>query len=147
MDFFNAEIIFNSLIQILQPDVLGWIVLGVFLGIVFGATPGLTATTAVALFTPITFGLSFNNAFAFLLGIYCGGYYAGSIPAILIRTPGAPGNAATILDGYPLALKGRGGEALSVSVFASWIGGTFSALMLLIFAPVFTEFALEFGPQ
>ncbi len=133
--------------QMFDIQVLGWLFLGVLVGIIFGAIPGLTATTAIALFTPMTFGLNFNSAFSFLLAIFCGGLYAGSIPAILIKTPGAPGNAATILDGYPMARSGRAGEALFHSVFSSWIGGTFSALALLFFAPAIAKLALQFGPQ
>ena len=136
-----------SLLSLMNPITLGWIIIGVIVGIIFGAVPGLTATTAVALFTPITFDLDFTNSFAFLLGIYCGGYYAGSIPAILINTPGAPGNAATALDGNALAKMGKAGKALSLSVTSSWFGGTFSAICLLFFAPLFTAMALKFGPQ
>jgi putative tricarboxylic transport membrane protein len=144
MDF---SAISSSLMQMFDIQVLGWLFLGVLVGIIFGAIPGLTATTAIALFTPMTFGLNFNSAFSFLLAIFCGGLYAGSIPAILIKTPGAPGNAATILDGYPMARSGRAGEALFHSVFSSWIGGTFSALALLFFAPAIAKLALQFGPQ
>ena len=115
------------------------------MGILFGAAPGLTATTAVALFTPITFYMPLNTSLSFLMGIYCGGFYAGSIPAILINTPGAPGNAATVMDGYPMAKRGEAGRALSLSVTASWIGGTVSAFALLFFAPIIASIALKFG--
>ncbi len=148
MDFFiDFSVMGSSLLSVLQPINLLWILIGTVVGIIFGAVPGLTATTAVALFTPITFDLNFTASFAFLLGIYCGGYYAGSIPAILINTPGAPGNAATALDGHTLAKKGLAGKALSLSVTSSWFGGVFSAICLLFFAPVFTAMALKFGPQ
>ena len=137
----------GSLLQLLDLQIIAWLLLGVFVGIVFGAVPGLTATTAIALFTPMTFGLSFNIAFSFLMAIFCGGLYAGSIPAILIKTPGAPGNAATTLDGYPMANQGRAGEALFHSVFSSWIGGSISAVALMMFAPMLASLALKFGPQ
>ena len=110
-----------------SPEVWLFIILGVAVGIVFGAIPGLTATTAIAMFTPLTFALPRYPAFGFLLGIYCGGYYAGSIPAILLKTPGAPGNAATCVDGYPMREQGLAGKALSLSVTSSMIGGIFSA--------------------
>lgn len=121
------------------------IIFGVAVGIVFGATPGLTATTAIAMFTPLTFALSAYPAFAFLLGIYCGGYYAGSIPAILIKTPGAPGNAATCVDGYPMREQGLAGKALSLSVTSSMIGGIFSSIVLMIFAPLIGKMGYLFG--
>ena len=132
-------------IHLLSLEVWAFMVLGVLVGIVFGAIPGLTATTAMAMFTPITFALTPYSAFAFLLGIYCGGYYAGSIPAILLKTPGAPGNAATCVDGYPMREKGQAGKALSLSVTSSMIGGVFSALALIIFAPLIGEIGYLFG--
>ena len=70
-----------------SPEVWLFIILGVAVGIVFGAIPGLTATTALAMFTPLTFALSRYPAFGFLLGIYCGGYYAGSIPPFCSKHP------------------------------------------------------------
>lgn len=131
--------------QTFVPEVLLWVLIGTVLGIIFGALPGLTATTAIAIFLPMTFYMDLNVSLAFLLSIYCGGYYAGSIPAVLIKTPGAPGNAATTLDGYPMALKGEADKALQLSVVSSWIGGTFSAFCLLFFAPMIGRMALRFG--
>jgi putative tricarboxylic transport membrane protein len=145
MDFSTLQTIPYSLSVIMDPMVIGWIMAGTVVGIIFGAAPGLTAATAVALFTPVTFYMSTTISLGFLLGIYCGGFYAGSIPAILINTPGAPGNAATVLDGYAMARKGFAGEALSYSVVSSWIGGTLSAFALLVFAPLIGAFALKFG--
>ena len=135
----------SGAVHLLSAEVWVFMIFGVLIGIVFGAIPGLTATTAIAMFTPLTFALSTFTAFAFLLGIYCGGYYAGSIPAILIRTPGAPGNAATCIDGYPMREKGQAGKALELSVTSSMIGGIFSALCLLFFAPLIGEIGYLFG--
>ncbi len=135
----------GALLQVLTPKCILWLAVGSVVGLVFGAAPGLTATTAVALFTPVTFNLPLNEALSLLLGIYCCGFYSGSIPAILISTPGAPGNAATTLDGAPMARQGKAGQALSYSVCSSWLGGTFSAFMLLIFAPLIANIALKFG--
>jgi putative tricarboxylic transport membrane protein len=145
MELSTLSAILPALLSILNLTTLGWILLGVIIGIIFGAAPGLTATTAVALFTPVTFYLPLNISFSFLLGIYCGGFYAGSIPAVLIKTPGAPGNAATVMDGYPMAQKGMAGQALAHSVISSWIGGTLSAFALLIFAPLLASIAIKFG--
>ena len=135
----------GALAIVFDPVNLGWIVLGTIVGIIFGAAPGLTAATAVALFTPMTFYMPLEVSLSFLLGIYCGGFYAGSIPAILINTPGAPGNAATVMDGYPMARKGLAGQALGHSVISSFLGGTLSAFALLVFAPIIGAIALKFG--
>ena len=142
MELSAIQTVVSSFMDVLNFDCLLWIAL---IGIVFGAAPGLTATTAVALFTPITFYMPLNISLSFLMGMYCGGFYAGSIPAILINTPGAPGNAATVMDGYPMAKNGQAGRALSVSVTSSYIGGTLSAFALLIFAPIIAKIALKFG--
>jgi putative tricarboxylic transport membrane protein len=120
--------------------------LGVLVGITFGIIPGLTATMGVALFLPFTFGMDSIASFAFLLGIYCGGIYGGSITAILIRTPGTPAAAATVLDGYPLTTQGKAMEGLSLATIASFLGGIFSCIMLILVAPILARFALKFGP-
>ena len=145
MELSAIQTVVSSFMDVLNFDCLLWIALGTLIGIVFGAAPGLTATTAVALFTPITFYMHLNISLSFLMGMYCGGFYAGSIPAILINTPGAPGNAATVMDGYPMAKNGQAGRALSVSVTSSYIGGTLSAFALLVFAPIIAKIALKFG--
>lgn len=145
MELSAIQTVVSSFMDVLNFDCLLWIALGTLIGIVFGAAPGLTATTAVALFTPITFYMPLNISLSFLMGMYCGGFYAGSIPAILINTPGAPGNAATVMDGYPMVKNGQAGRALSVSVTSSYIGGTLSAFALLVFAPIIAKIALKFG--
>ncbi len=145
MDFGSLQAVPGAFMTVMDFTILGWCFLGVVVGILFGAAPGLTATTAVALFTPVTFYMPLETSMSFLMGIYCGGYYAGSIPAILIKTPGAPGNAATCLDGYPMAKRGEAGLALGHSIISSWLGGTVSAFALLIFAPIIGAFALKFG--
>ncbi len=119
---------------------------GMAVGIVFGALPGLTATMGVALFLPITFGMDPITGMLFLLGIYSGGIYGGSITAILIKTPGTPASAATVLDGYPMAQNGHAGKALDIALVASTIGGLFSAFILLFMAPQVARAALRFGP-
>ena len=120
--------------------------LGVVIGIVFGATPGINIAMTVALFLPFTFAMDPITSFSLLLGIYAGGTYGGSITAILIRTPGTPAAAATVLDGYPMAQQGRAAEALSIAAIASFIGGIFSCGVLIILASRLAKVALVFGP-
>lgn len=124
-----------------------WNFLGVAIGIVFGAIPGLTATMGVALFLPFTFKMEVVQSFALLLGIYCGGTYGGSITAILIRTPGSPASAATVLDGYPMAKRGEAGKALTWCITASAIGGLISCVVLTFFSGTLASWALKFGPS
>ena len=80
-----------------------------------------------------------------LLGAYCGATYGGSITAILINTPGTPNAVCTCLDGYPLAKRGRGGDALKTALVGSTIGGMISCFALLFFAPLIASYALKFG--
>ena len=120
--------------------------LGTSIGIVFGAIPGLTATMAIALFLPFTFGMESVPAFALLLGLYVGGVYGGSITAILINTPGTPGAAATAVEGYPLARQGKALDALSLATISSFIGGMLSCGVLILLAPRLARVALQFGP-
>lgn len=122
-----------------------WINLGVFIGAVFAAIPGLSVILCVILFLPITYQLSAIPGMMFLLGIYCAGGYAGSVSAILINTPGTPHAAATMLDGYPLSQKGRTRVALKLALYASTIGGVFSAFMLLFLGPQVAKVASQLG--
>ena len=144
MDLIPLDSVLAGAAAVFQAKVLLAILIGVLLGFLFGASPGLTATTGVAIATPLTFGVSFEVAMALLLGIYAAGYFAGSIPAILINTPGAPGNAASALGGYRLARAGQADLAISLAVVASAFGGLLSLAVLMLAAPNLASFALEF---
>ncbi|MDC7240508.1 MAG: tripartite tricarboxylate transporter permease, partial [Spirochaetales bacterium] len=80
--------------------------IGLLLGMIFGAIPGLTVILCIVLFLPFTYSMGAIESFMFLLGMYCAGSYGGSISAILIKTPGTPHATATMLDGYPLSQRG-----------------------------------------
>ncbi len=120
--------------------------LGICIGVVGGAIPGLSATMAVALTLPFTFSLQPITGILLLLGVYKGGIFGGSIPAILIKTPGTPASSATILDGYPMAEKGEAGRALGMALWASCTADLVSNLALILFAGWLASFALNFGP-
>lgn len=120
--------------------------IGVVIGVVAGAIPGMSATMAVALTLPFTFALQPVTGILLLLGVYKGGIFGGSIPAILIKTPGTPASSATILDGYPLAEKGEAGRALGMALWASCTADLISNLSLILFAGWLASFALSFGP-
>lgn len=131
---------------VFTPQSLLMIVIGVLVGIVIGALPGLTATMGVAVLLPFTFGLEPVPGMMLLLGIYGSALYSGSIPAILIRTPGTPSAAATLIDGHPMAQQGRAGQALSISLVTSVVGGMIGVILLALLAPLLANFALSFGP-
>lgn len=125
---------------------LGLINIGIVVGIVFGAIPGLTANIGLILALPITFAFEPISAISMLLGIYCGGQYGGSISAILLGVPGTGSAAADLLDGRPMALRGNGKKASLMALYASVIGGVFSALCLLFFSPLLARAALLIAP-
>jgi putative tricarboxylic transport membrane protein len=118
---------------------------GVLVGIIFGVLPGLGTPMALAVFTPLTFGIGPVSAIVFLMGIYSGCVYGGAITGILINIPGTPSALATIIDGYPLARQGRAGEAIGIATMSSSLGGVFGALVLAFLAPLFARFTLLFG--
>ena len=118
---------------------------GVFFGLFIGATPGLTISLGMVLLLPLTFALSPVTAFCMLLGLYSSGFTGGSISAILLNIPGTPSAAATAIDGHAMAKKGRGGEAIGIAVTASFFGGMFSLVCLVLIAPTIAKLALRFG--
>lgn len=119
--------------------------MGVALGIIFGALPGLTSAMGVALLIPLTFGMPSIDAFSALLGMYVGSIYGGCITAILVGTPGTVAAAATMLEGPALTAKGESRRALDMATIASFIGGIFSSLVLVTIAPLLAKAAMSFG--
>lgn len=119
---------------------------GIVIGVIGGAIPGMSATMAVALTLPFTFAMQPITGILLLLGVYKGGIFGGSIPAILIKTPGTPASSATVLDGYPMAEKGQAGKALGMALWASCTADLISNLALIFFAAWLASFALNFGP-
>ncbi len=120
--------------------------LGVFAGITVGAIPGLTSVMAIAVLVPFSFFMAPVNGIPFLLGIHKGALFGGSIPAILVNTPGTTPAAATCLDGYPLAQKGEARSAIQMALYSSTIGDTFSDIILIVAAFPLAAVALLFGP-
>ena len=122
------------------------LLLGVTIGTLVGAIPGMTTPMAVALTLPFTFTLQPVTGILLLLGVYKGGIYGGSISAILINTPGTPAASCTVLDGYPLAQRGEARRALDIALYSSCVADFISNLSLILFAGVLAGFALRFGP-
>jgi putative tricarboxylic transport membrane protein len=141
---------YSDLLNSLQ-NVLGWenflsVAVGVLSGIIVGALPGLSATMAISVLIPFTFGLDPLVALGMMAGIYNGAMYGGAIPAVLLSIPGTPAAVATTFDGFPMAQSGRGGYALQVAVVSSSFGGIMSAIALMLLAPPLANLTLLFGP-
>jgi putative tricarboxylic transport membrane protein len=120
--------------------------LGIFLGSLLGAIPGLNGTMAIALLIPVTFTWPPLFSISMLIGCWKGSVYGGSISAVLLNAPGTPEAAATAFDGYPLTRQGKAGKALKMALYASVIGALISDLLLFGAAPPIAALALMFGP-
>ncbi len=114
------------------------------LGIIVGMLPGLTATMGIALMTTLTFRMDPGNAVLILICMYIGSIYGGSRSAILLNIPGTPANAATAVDGHPLARQGKAGQAIGLATTGSFLGSIIGMIMLALFTPVIGRFALSF---
>ncbi|WP_179134438.1 tripartite tricarboxylate transporter permease [Oceanobacillus timonensis] len=136
----------DTIIQLFQPSVILFMILGSVLGLFIGALPGLTATMGVAVLTPLTFWLEPADGLAMLIAIYCTAIFAGDIPAILVNTPGTPASVVTTFDGYKLTQKGKEGIALGINAIYSGLGGLVSVLFLIVASVPISKFALSFGP-
>jgi putative tricarboxylic transport membrane protein len=119
---------------------------GVAWGILGGALPGISPSITMALLLPFTYGLDSTIAIVMLASTYVGAEYGGSIPAILIRTPGTNAAAATVIDGYAMKQQGRAGEALGISLYSGFIGGLFGLVVLVLLTERLSTLALAFTP-
>ncbi|MCR4627670.1 MAG: tripartite tricarboxylate transporter permease [Treponema sp.] len=124
-----------------------FIFVGVCVGILGGAIPGISPSMAVALLLPMTYAMSPVMAMVMLMGIYIGANYGGSITAVAINTPGTPSATVTAFDGYPLLKKGRAGEAMGISLWASVWGGVIGAIILIFFSVPLSKVAIKFWPS
>ncbi|WP_252502065.1 tripartite tricarboxylate transporter permease [Sporosarcina sp. Marseille-Q4943] len=139
------DAILQALINTLSIHNLVVLFVGTFVGIIVGCVPGFNASVGVALTIPLTFAFPADTGLILLVAIYAGAVYGGSISAILINTPGEPGNIITAMDGYNMTKNGQGGKALGMAAIASWIGGSISAIFLFLLAPPLSKLTLLFG--
>src|ERR671911_2076190 len=135
----------QALLGFMTPGALFEVAWATLLGIVVGALPGLTATLGVALLTTLTFKMAAGDAILILICMYVGAIYGGSRSAILLNIPGTPANAATTLDGFPLARRGEAGRAMGIATTGSFLGTLIGIFFLATIAPILAEFALRFG--
>jgi putative tricarboxylic transport membrane protein len=120
--------------------------LGVALGQVIGVLPGIGPSAAIALLLPLTYGASPTGAIIMFAGLYYGAQYGGTLTSVLINVPGESTSVMTTLDGYQMALQGRGGVALGIAAIGSFIAGVIGTLGLMLLAPPLASLALKFGP-
>jgi len=139
----------SSLIQgfgvVLTPMNIGLMFVGIILGVLIGVLPGLGGANGVAILLPLTFSMSPTSAIVMLSCIYWGALFGGAITSILFNIPGEPWSVATTFDGYPLAQKGKAGQALTAAFTSSFVGAFVAVVMITFLAPLVAKFALKFG--
>lgn len=140
--------LFNGFGVAMLPMNLLVAALGAFLGTVVGMLPGLGPINGVAILMPLAFALKLppETALILLAAVYVGCEYGGRISSILLNVPGDAGAIMTTLDGYPMARKGLGGVALSISAWSSFVGSIVATVGIVMFAPILARWALAFGP-
>lgn len=134
-----------GLIAALQWPAIGYLFLGIALGIYFGAVPGLSGLSGMAILLPFTFGMDPISAFSFLLGMYAVTTTSDSIPAILIGVPGTAAAQATVLDGFPMSKRGESARAFGAAFTCSAIGGVLGAVVMGLSIPIVQPIVLAFA--
>lgn len=140
------EMIIAGLLDSISPNALMFVFVGVALGVLIGAIPGINGPMAIALFIPVTYYMTPLTAIGFLIGLNKGAFFGGAISAVLLRTPGTPEAAATAWDGYPLTQQGKGEKALKMALYSSVAGDFISTGVLIVIAAPLAAVALFMGP-
>ncbi|HVJ44071.1 MAG TPA: tripartite tricarboxylate transporter permease [Dongiaceae bacterium] len=138
--------ILHGLSVAVQPSHLLYTLIGTFIGTMISHLPGIGPSAGIALLIPVTFGMDPATALMMLAGIYYGCMYGGAVTAILLNTPGDAAAVMTVLDGYPLARKGRAASTLAIAAVSSFIAGTMGVTALAFVAVPLAAIALHFGP-
>ncbi|MFQ5939914.1 MAG: tripartite tricarboxylate transporter permease, partial [Alphaproteobacteria bacterium] len=141
----SLELLMTGFAALSEPARLGFMMLGVILGLLVGVIPGVGGTTGVAILLPITVFIDPISALTMLGGIYWGAMYGGLITSILFGVPGNPWSVATMFDGRPLAKQGKAGLAMATGFSVSFIGALIASVLFTFFALPFAEIALKFG--
>jgi putative tricarboxylic transport membrane protein len=141
------DALFSGVELLARWDVLAALLIGSIGGVIIGAIPGVGAAVAIAIFLPATFSLDPIVGLTILLGIYGSSMYGGALPAILINTPGTAVNALTTYDGYPMTKRGEARRALALAYSASFFGGVFSIICLIVLSPLLALIAPHFGSR
>lgn len=147
MDYHLANIAQAFITVLANPLNMGMLIFASFVGLIAGATPGITSVAITAILLPFTLWLPPETAIIALIAAYTSAVYGGSVSAVLFRIPGSTENIMTALDGYELTKKGRSGEALMLSRFYSFIGGFMGGIIVVFFTPVLADVAIMFGPS
>lgn len=139
------DAILGGLWLVVQWPAIGYLVLGVLIGLYFGAIPGLSGLVGLAILLPFTFTMEPAPAFAFLLGMFAVTTTSDTLSSVLLGVPGTAASQATILDGYPLAMKGDADRAFGAAFTVSAIGGVLGAFALAVSIPIVKPLIFSFA--
>ena len=147
----ELDALFHGFLVALTFKNVAFMFVGIVLGVIIGVLPGLGGANGVAILLPLTFSMAqvpggTTTAIILLSCIYWGALFGGAITSILFNIPGEPWSVATTFDGYPLAQKGRAGNALTAAFTSSFFGALVAVIVITFLSPVVANFALEFGP-
>ncbi len=141
------DVMFGSLVGLLtNPQTMGLMLIAVMIGLIVGATPGIGGRLSIALAIPFVFGMDMTQGAVFLLTMHAVNGTSGQISSIMFGVPGDGDDAATTIDGYPMAKKGEAGRALGASITASGFGGIVGAIVFAVMIPVLEPVVLSFSP-
>lgn len=146
MELINYTAMMDGLSIALMPEVILSVVLGLIVGVTFGAMPGIKGGTAIAILLPFVYYFEPIVSIMFLSSIYTGASYGGGILAVLMGMPGTSGAIATVFDGYEMTKRGRHNEALGIGLMSSAIGAMLGWLFVLFTIKSIGEVVLKFGP-
>jgi TctA family transporter len=139
------DVILQALGNIVDPQHLIWLVLGVAIGWWTGIIPGIGSIVGIAVMLPFLYGMDPTSGIFLLIGIYAVNNTSDSFPAVLFGIPGGSSSVATIMDGYPLSKKGQAGRALGAAFTASMLGGILGSIVLLAVLPIARPLVLSLG--
>lgn len=139
------EAVLAGLVSVVAWPAVGWLALGVMIGLYFGAVPGLSGLVGMAILLPFTFGMEPVSAFAFLLGMFAVTTTSDTIASVLLGIPGTAASQATILDGYPMAMRGEAARAFGAAFTVSAVGGLLGAVILGLSIPIVKPLILSFA--
>ena len=134
-----------GLTLVVQWPAVGYLLAGIFIGLLFGAVPGLSGLVGLAILLPFTFEMSSVSAFAFLLGMFAVTTTSDTIASVLLGIPGTAASQATVLDGYPMAMRGEAARAFGAAFTVSALGGVIGAIFLGFSIPVVRPLILSFA--
>ena len=122
------------------------LITGTLYGLLMGIIPGAGATTAlVFLFPLMTMFPDPYLAVIFVMAVVAASTTGDTYTGVLLGIPGANSAAATMVDGFPLALQGKATYAISAAVTTSTINGLLWGALVFFLLPWYTNLIMVFG--